>query len=224
MNKTTIVLSLSLALGPALSSAAIAQAPGVIETYDIAREGFIYGLPLVMNYKTMYQYSVDRASGQFKAPFNEIKNEPRVYTYKDTSVITPNSDTPYSMMFMDLRAEPVVLSLPAVEKSRYYAVMITDANTFNVGYMGSRSTGNEPGDYMVVGPDWKGETPPGIKKVFNSTTQFAAAWYRTQLFKPDDLPNVVKVQSGYKAQALSAYLKQPAPPAAPALNFPEDRR
>ncbi len=114
-----------------------------------------------------------------------------------------------------------MLSLPAVEKSRYYAVMITDANTFNVGYMGSRSTGNEPGDYMVVGPDWKGETPPGIKKVFNSTTQFAAAWYRTQLFNPDDLPNVVKVQSGYKAQALSAYLKQPAPPAAPALNFPK---
>jgi hypothetical protein len=221
MRKKMMVLSLSLALSPALSSAAVAQWPDIIQAYDIAREGFIYGLPIVMNYKTMYQYSVDRGSGQFKAPFNEIKNEPRVYTYKDTSVITPNSDTPYSMMFMDLRAEPVVLSLPAVEKSRYYAVMLTDANTFNFGYMGSRTTGNEAGDYMVVAPDWKGETPPGIKKVFHSTTQFAAAWYRTQLFNPDDMPNVVMVQSGYKAQTLSAYLKKPSPPAAPAVNFPK---
>ena len=74
---------------------------------------------------------------------------------------------------------------------------------------------------MVVGPDWKGETPPGIKKVFRSGTQFSAAVYRTQLFNPDDMPNVVKVQSGYKVQPLSAYLKQPSPPAAPAINFPK---
>ncbi|UWU77857.1 DUF1254 domain-containing protein [Bradyrhizobium huanghuaihaiense] len=220
MRSRAIVL-LSLALSPMLPSAAMAQWPGIVETYDIAREGFIYGLPLVMNYKTMYQYSVDRDSGQFKAPFNEIKNEPRVYTYKDTSLVTPNSDTPYSMMFMDLRAEPMVLSLPAVEKSRYYSVMITDANTFNVGYMGSRATGNDPGDYMVVGPDWKGETPPGIKKVFNSTTQFASVWFRTQLFNADDMPNVIKVQSGYKAQPLSAYLKQPGTTATAAVNFPK---
>jgi hypothetical protein len=55
-------------------------APGIAETKAIAEEGFIYGLPLVMNYAVMYEYAVDRNSGQFKAPFNEIKNEPRVYT------------------------------------------------------------------------------------------------------------------------------------------------
>jgi hypothetical protein len=55
--------------------------------------------------------------------------------------------------------------------------------------------------------------------VFRSTTQFAAAWFRTQLFNPDDIPNVIKVQSGYQAQPLSPHLKQPAPPAAPAINF-----
>src|SRR4030095_1290995 len=71
------------------------------------------------------------------------------------------------------------------------------------------------------GPDWKGETPAGIKKVFRSTTQFALAGYRTQLFNPEDMPNVIKVQSGYKVQPLSAYLKQPAPPAPPAVNFPK---
>jgi hypothetical protein len=191
------------------------------ETKAIAEEGFIYGLPIVMNYGVMYEYAVDKNSGQYKAPFNHIKNEPRVYTYKDTAVITPNSDTPYSIAWLDLRAEPIVLSVPAVEKGRYYSVQLEDGNTFNYGYIGSRATGNEAGDYMVVGPDWKGETPPGIKKVFRSTTQFSAVAYRTQLLGPDDMPNVKKIQAGYKVQPLSAFLKQPAPPAAPTINFPK---
>ena len=135
--------------------------PGIAETKAIAEEGFIYGLPIVMNYGIMYEYAVDRNSGQFKAPFNQIKNEPNVFTYKDTAIVTPNSDTPYSFLWMDLRAEPMVLSVPAVEKTRYYSVMLCDGNTYNYGYIGSRATGNEAGDYMVVGPDWKGETPVG---------------------------------------------------------------
>jgi hypothetical protein len=196
-------------------------APGIAETKAIAEEGFIYGLPIVMNYAVMYEYVVDKNSGQYKAPFNEIHNEARVFTYKDTAIVTPNSDTPYSLLWLDLRAEPMVLSVPAVDKSRYYSVMLCDGNTFNYGYIGSRATGPGAGDYMVVGPEWKGDTPAGIKKVFRSSTQFSLAAYRTQLFNPADMPNVVKVQAGYKVQPLSAYLKQPAPPPAPAINFPK---
>src|SRR2546430_1132231 len=191
------------------------------ETKAIAEEGFIYGLPIVMNYAVMYEYAVDKNSGQYKAPFNQINNEARVFTYKDTSVITPNSDTPYSILWTDLRAEPIVLSVPAVDKPRYFSVMLCDGNTFNYVYVGSRATGNEAGDYMVAGPDWKGETPAGIKKVFRSSTQFSAVAYRTQLFNPTDMPNVVKIHAGYKVQPLSQYLKQPAPPAAPAADFPK---
>ena len=191
------------------------------EVTAIAEEAYIYGLPIVMNFAIMNEYAVDRASGQFKAPFNELKNEARVFTYEDTAVITPNSDTPYSFAWLDLRTEPIVLSVPAVEKSRYYSVMLCDGNTFNYGYIGSRATGSEAGDYMIVGPDWKGETPAGITKTFRSTTQFSLAAYRTQLLNPEDMPNVVKIQAGYKVQPLSAYLKQPAPPAAPAVNFPK---
>ena len=198
-----------------------AAVPGIAETKAIAEEGFIYGLPIVMNYAVMYEYAVDRNSGQFKAPFNEIDNEARVYTWEDTAVVTPNSDTPYSFIWMDLRAEPMVLSVPAVEKSRYYSVMLCDGNTFNYGYIGTRATGSDAGDYLVAGPDWKGEAPPGIKGVFRSTTQFSVAGFRTQLFSAGDMENVKKVQSGYKGKPLSAYLKQPPPPATPAINFPK---
>ncbi len=195
--------------------------PGFAETRAIAEEGFIYGLPIVMNYAVMYEYIVDRNSGQWKARFNTISNEHRVFTYKDTAVITPNSDTPYSMLWLDLRAEPMVLSVPAVEKERYFSVMLCDGNTFNYGYIGSRATGNGAGDYMVVGPDWKGEAPAGIKKVFRSSTLFSTVVFRTQLFRAEDMPNVEKVQSGYKAQPLSAYLGRPTPPSAPLIDFPK---
>jgi hypothetical protein len=64
-----------------------------------------------MNYAAMYEYEVDRHSGQFKAPFNQIANEARVFTYIDTAVISPNSDTRYSIVFMDLQAEPLTKTI-----------------------------------------------------------------------------------------------------------------
>ena len=223
-----LIGSLAFVAGCATKNDAVAKAektdtdkPGIVETKTIAEEGFIYGLPIVMNYAVMYDYAVNTNSDQFKAPFNQIHNDARVFTYKDTTIITPNSDTPYSMLWLDLRAEPMILSVPAVPRERYYSVMLCDGNTFNYGYIGTRATGTEAGNYMVVGPSWKGQTPPGIKKVFRSSTQFSAVAYRTQLFNADDMSNVVKVQSGYKVQPLSAYLHRPAPPAAPAINFPK---
>ena len=174
----------------------------------IAEEAFTYGFPMIMNYAVMYAYAVDPNSGQYKAPFNQINNEANVFTPKDTAVISPNSDTPYSTVFMDLRAEPVVLCVPEVEKGRYYVVQLVDMYTDNYGYIGSRATGNGAGCYMVAGPDWKGQMPTGIKKVFHCETQFSAGAYRTQLFGPADIDNVRKVQAGYKVQTLSQFLKQ----------------
>jgi hypothetical protein len=215
----------TIAVAATKSAPVLAQAPtdrpGFLKAKDIAEAGFIYGLPIVMNYGVMYEYVIDRSSGQWKAPFNQINNEARVFTYKDTAIVTPNSDTPYSLAWMDLRAEPIVLSVPAVDPKRYYSVMLCDGNTYNYGYIGSRATGSEAGDYMVVGPDWKGATPSGIKKVFRSSTQFSLAVYRTQLFNPDDMDAVKKVQAGYKVQTLSAYLKQPNTVAATATDFPK---
>ena len=211
-------LAVTLAEGPAFAQTK-AGWPSLLEAKDIAEEGFIYGLPLVMNYAVMQEFAVDRNSGQFKAPFNVMNSMHHVATPADTAIITPNSDTPYSFVWLDLRAEPMVISVPAVEKDRYYSVQFIDANTYNFGYIGTRATGTEPGSYLVVAPDWKGATPAGIKQVFRSTTPFAFTAFRTQLFNPADMPNVEAIQNGYSAQPLSAFLKQPAPPSAPAISF-----
>lgn len=203
-----------------INESAGASAPSIEQTKAIAEEAFIYGLPLVMNYAIMNEFVLDKNSGQYKGPFNSIANESRVFTYKDTAVVTPNSDTPYSMLWLDLRAEPIVISVPAVDSKRYYSVQLIDGNAYNYGYIGSRSTGSEAGNYLVVGPDWAGEKPEGIRQVFQSTTPFGLTIFRTQLFNAGDIANVVKVQQGYKAQSLSAFLGQPAPPAPAAADFP----
>ncbi|WP_431015717.1 DUF1254 domain-containing protein [Bradyrhizobium pachyrhizi] len=206
------------------SSQAWAQSserPGFFKAKDIAEAGFIYGLPMVMAYGIMNEYAVDKSSGQYKAPFNTLFNEARVYTYEDTAVISPNSDTPYSFAWLDLRAEPMVFSVPAVDPKRYYSLQLNDLNTYNFGYVGTRATGGDAGSYMVVGPRWTGVTPPGIKKVFRSTTDFCLGLFRTQLFDPADIEAVKKVQAGYKTQPLSSFVNQPAPAPAPALSFPK---
>ena len=211
------------ALASALPRPALAQnpRPGFFQAVDIAQNGFAYGLPIVMNYAVLYKFVIDKDSGQYKGPFNTIANSHDVFTYKDTAVVTPNSDTPYSMLWQDLRAEPIVISVPAVDPKRYYSVQLVDSSTYNYGYIGSRATGSEAGDYLVAGPNWRGDTPAGIKKVFKSSSQHSLAIFRTQLFNAADIDNVIKVQDGYKARPLSAFLNQPAPPAAPAIDWPK---
>ncbi|MGO4394703.1 DUF1254 domain-containing protein [Variovorax sp. M-6] len=221
----------ALAAGCAVKTEPVAQAaksdsaqgigaPGIAETRKIAQEAYVYAFPMIAGYKAMYQYNIDKSSSQYKAPFNKLNNEARVFTYKDTAIVTPNSDTPYSMVMLDLRAEPMVMCVPAVDKKRYYSVQLADMYTHNVGYIGSRATGSAAGCFMVTGPSWKGATPAGIRKVFPSETQFMLAIYRTQLFDAADMPNVKKVQAGYKVEPLSAFLKQTPPPAAPDIQFP----
>ncbi|MBL9147528.1 MAG: DUF1254 domain-containing protein [Phycisphaerae bacterium] len=205
---------------PHVPATSAAERPSSDELRQLAEDAFIYGLPIVTNYGVMYEFCVDKNSGQYKGPFNTISNEHRVFTYEDTAIVTPNSDTPYSMLWLDLRAEPMVVSVPDVDPARYYSVQLVDGNTYNYGYIGSRATGSKAGKYLIAGPDWKGETPAGISKVFRSGTQFSLLIFRTQLFDAADMPNVEKVQAGYDAQPLSTFLKQPAPPAAPAITFP----
>lgn len=200
--------------------AAQADAPAAEEVKAIAEQAYIYGLPLVMAYTASYEFWLDKSSPQYKSPMGVLVHSRRVFTHEDTAVIVPNSDTPYSFACLDLRAEPYVVSVPAVEKERYYSVQFVDWNGFNYGYIGSRATGNEAGDYLVVGPEWQGEPPAGIKGVLRSTSQFSLVIFRTQLFGPDDMPNVAKVQDGYQVKPLSTFLNQPAPPAAPAIEFP----
>src|SRR5271169_2476440 len=199
------------------------------EARVIAKEAYIYGFPMVDSYRIQHAYFVDRENPEFKAPWNQLHKIPRVYTPDDKAIQTPNSDTPYSFIGMDLRVEPIVLTVPPIEKERYFSIQLIDAYTFNFAYIGTRTTGNDGGSFLIAGPGWKGEMPKGVKKVILSETELLLAGYRTQLFNPADLENVKKIQAGYKAEPLSVFLGQAAPKAAPAIDFikpltPEQQR
>jgi hypothetical protein len=199
---------------------ALVPAHGIEETKRIAEQAYIYGFPMIAAYKAMYAFNVDKSSPQFKSGFNQVWNDNKTFTPKDTAIPTPNADTPYSMIQADLRAEPLVFCVPEVEKGRYFSGQLADLYSFNYGYVGSRTTGNGAGCYLVAGPNWNGDKPQGIAQVFRSETQFSLIIFRTQLFNAADIDNVKKVQAGIRTQPLSAFLKQPAPPAAPAIAFP----
>jgi hypothetical protein len=223
LDRLRITLGL-VALGAAALSAepALSQSsPSPAEVRKIAEEAFVYGLPLVMNYSVFYEYFIDKTGAQYKAPPNQLYNTARVYTPQDTAIVTPNSDTPYSFVAMDLRAEPFVVCNPDIEASRYFSVQLVNMYTFNFGYMGTRTTGNHAGCNMITGPGWKGEKPDGVGQVFASETDFAFALIRTQLFSPADIDNVKKIQAGYRALTLSQFQNKPTPPAAPEINWPK---
>jgi len=217
MKTKTILTSLSLVLAFTFTVRAADFTPA--EARAIAKEAFIYGYPMVDNYRIQYAYFVDKQNPEYKGPFNQIVNIPRVYTPEDKAIQTPNSDTPYSFIGVDLRAEPLVLSVPEIEKKRYYSIQFIDAYTQNFAYAGSRTTGNGAGKFLLAGPGWKGEKPAGVKEVIRSETELVFLGYRTQLFNPADLDNVKKIQADYKVEPLSKFLGQPAPPAAPAVDF-----
>jgi len=198
------------------------------EAREIATEAYIFGFPLVENYRVMHSFFVDSGGKEFKAPWNEIHNESRVFTPDDRTIQTPNSDTPYSQLGTDLRGEPLVITVPAIPKDRYYSLQFIDLYTHNYAYVGSRTTGNEVGSFLLAGPNWKGETPDGVKAVIRSETELGWVQFRTQLFSPADIDRVKQVQAGYEVQPLSAFLGKPTPPRPPKIDFveplPRDRQ
>jgi len=186
----------------------------------VANEAFIYGFPIVAGYKTLHKQAVDRDGTDFKAPFNALGHSSRVATPQDQQFITPNSDTPYSYIWMDMRAEPVVITMPKIDKGRYYCAQLIDLYTHNFGYLGTRNHSNGCGDFLIAGPDWKGERPKGITAIIRSETQIAYALIRTQLFNPADLENVRAIQARYQVRPLSLYLGTETPQA-PSITWPK---
>jgi len=213
LRATTVFAALALTQSPS-----IGQSVTPSEARTIAKEAYIYGVPMVSVYATMYVFGIDKTNKEYKGPFNSVLNVARVFTPEDTAFVTPNSDTPYTFIILDLRAEPMVVTVPPMEKNRYFVFQMMDLYAFNFAYVGTRTTGNGGGDFLVAGPTWKGKTPKGIKEVIRSETQLVNIVGRTQLFNPGDLDNVKKIQAGYKLQPLSAYLGA-KPPAAPAVEW-----
>ena len=190
------------------------------EAREIAKEAYIYGYPLVMNYKTLYAYTLDKNNPEYKGEFNVKSCEARVYTPEDKAIVTPNSDTPYCIFWSDISKEPVVISVPEIEAERYYSFQFIDLFSHNFAYVGTLTTGNEAGKYLIALNNWKGEKPDGITDIIYCETDLFLTIVRTQLMDENDLSKVESIQDAYQIQLLSEYLGEESDYKAPDIDWP----
>ena len=187
---------------------------------QIAEQAYIFAFSMLENYKTMYAFSVNKDLPSFRGPFNQFAHMRQLLGPEFTEVVGPNNDTLYSTAWLDLGTEPIVLSMPDIPNNRYYVIQIIDMYTFNVEYIGARTTGYQAAKYLFVGPGWDGPIPQGIDGVRRTEGRFLFLLARTAVSGIADVPVVNALQDQYTLTPLSAYLSQPAPEPAPAPAFP----
>ncbi|WP_371497818.1 DUF1254 domain-containing protein [Kitasatospora sp. NBC_00374] len=195
--------------------------PALVDPETVRRtaaEAWVWGLALTENYRTMYPQAIDEADPRYVGGFGTFRHYSQPFTPADTDVVTPNNDTPYSWAWLDLRAEPWVVEVPGAD--RYYVLPLHDLDTSYVGYLGSRTTGQGAGRYLVTGPGFTGAVPPGFDKVLRADTQLVGILGRTYLAGPEDVPALREIQSGYVLKPLSTHLGTPAPAAPPEPVWP----
>lgn len=191
-----------------------------LEARLIAKRAYLYGVSILAGYRTTYAFFIDPKSPRYKGPFNTITNRAHLFTPLDIQSSAPTSDTADSFAGLDLRAEPVVVTVPRMEEDRYFALQLVDMNGFNFASIGTRTTGNHGGTFLIAGPSWQGSAPAGIQKTIHAETAFVNVFGRTQILNASDLAKVKRIQSGYKVQPLHAYLHTDPPPAPPPINWP----
>jgi hypothetical protein len=214
--KANITSALVFGLAFAITPHASATSPA--ETETIASDAYIYGYAMLYNYKTLFQQTADSSFPGYIGGFGRFRHYSRGYTPADADIVSPSNDTPYSWAWLDLRAEPWVVSVPAIP--RYYVLQWFDLYTHNFAYLGSRATGSGAGNYLFAGPNWKGEVPKGITKVIRTETDFIGTLTRTSWTGPEETEALKAIQSQYRLMPLSEFAGTKPPPPAPTLAFP----
>lgn len=183
------------------------------EARALAEEAYIFAYPMLENYRTMQVQAIspDR--------FNRFKHATEIMGPEYKDIVRPNNDTLYSTLWLDLRAEPMVLHIPPIT-DRYFSFQFVDMYTHNFAYTGVRTTGTRGGVFMVAGPEWNGEKPAGVNEVFRSEGNFVLCLVRTALEGPEDLENVHAIQRRYGVEPLSAFLGVNPPAPSPMDVFP----
>lgn len=142
------VLACLLGFTATVASASAGPAPERVR--ELARTAYVWGYPMVDLYNILRSQALDPSSAEFKAPLNRVGHVRDVGTPEDKVVVAPNLDTPYSYAWLDLRAEPVVITVPPFETNRYLSLQISDLYTWIVGYVTPRTNGYGGGDILVA--------------------------------------------------------------------------
>ncbi len=174
------------------------------EATKLMEEAVIYAYPLVLMELTKELMTSADQPARGRGPVNEFAHVRQLSDNSMTDIVSPNVDTLYSLAWLDLRQEPLILSVPDTNE-RYYLMPIMDAWTNVFATIGKRTTGTKSGAYAIVGPGWAGELPLDVVAIQSPTSM---VWIvgRTQCNGASDIPVVNRIQDGFGLTKLSAWL------------------
>ena len=171
---------------------------------ELATIAYLFALPAFMQYRQRFQFLsyLDRSGvadplGQFM-----LLRHPATPQSPD---VFPNVDTLYGAAFLELLEQPMVLTVPDIP-GRYFSLALLDAYFYNFDYIGSRTTGQGAGAYLLVGPDWSGNVPTGIDRVIRSPTGSMHIYQRIHFGGVDDIREVTRLQDHIRLTPLARFL------------------
>lgn len=195
--------------------------------YTLGVQAYVYAFPWVYNALLRWRWTFQGAPEvePAKLQYNRLSHQRKLTdaSYRDGG--RPNTDTLYSVSWADLRSEPLIITLPNFGK-RYFSVQLVGFDSDNFDYIGSRSTGQQGGSFALVGPDWKGTLPEGVKALKPAHTAWILVLVRILVEEGEaELREVRTLQDQIRLQPLSEFTgKAAAAPAAPYVPPPPLRR
>ena len=199
-----------LALSPVPGGARAENMLNEQQAHAIAVDAYVYLYSLVTMDITRKQFTNIEPGKEFgKGPMNMFVNIPAYPPADFKGVVRPNFDTLYSIAWLDMTKEPMVVSAPDTD-GRYYLLPMLDMWTDVFASPGWRTTGTQAGNFLVTPPDWNGTVPTGMTRIAAPTP---IVWVvgRTKTDGPADYDAVHKIQAGYKVTPLSDWRKPPKP-------------
>jgi hypothetical protein len=201
-----LIASVSLAMTPARSADSVAEQ----DAYEIGVEAYTYLYPLVLMDATRRQaVNVEAGKAIGRGPMNVFTHVPIFPPADFRDVVRPNFDTLYSIAWLDLTKEPMVVTAPDTQ-GRFYLLPMLDMWTDVFASPGKRTTGTGAGRFGVVPPHWNGKLPQGVQRI-DAPTPYVWIIGRTQTNGAKDYEAVHKVQAGYTITPLSQWGKKPQP-------------
>jgi hypothetical protein len=172
------------------------------DAHAIGIDAYVYFYPLLSMDITRKQFTnVEPGTVFGKGPMNIFVNVPEYPPADFKGVVRPNFDTLYSIAWLDLTREPLVVSAPDTA-GRYYLLPMLDMWTDIFAAPGWRTTGTSVANFLVTPPGWTGTVPAGFTRLA-APTPYLWVIGRTKTDGPADYDAVHKIQASYKVTPLS---------------------